>query len=314
MKVLVTGANGFIGRALCENLRESGFQVCAAVRRDGPLFPAGCEKFIVGDIGSGTDWGLALTGVDVVVHLANRAHVLKERSKDPLMDFRKTNVAGTERLFAMAAQAGVRRFIFLSSAGVHGEVGLKKAFCEEDALCPTTAYGVSKWEAELAIRKLSQGLGLDFVILRPPLVYGPGAPGNFARLMGLIKKGIPLPLAQAKHERSFIYIGNLVSAINSCLENPLAARQAFLVSDDEDVSVRDLLMAVAHAMGKEPVLFSLPLGVLNALAKFVGKEKDLEKLTTSFRVNSCKIKELLSWQPPYSLQEGIGATVRNREI
>ena len=304
MRILITGASGFIGRNLCASLKQKGYFVRGAVRKNArDVF--GVDEYIqVGDINESTDWQPALAGVDTVIHLAGRAHVMN----DKLDAFRQVNVFGTERLARMAAKAGVKRFIFISSVGVNGESTEIKSFTEFDIPNPSGGYAVSKWEAEQVLLKMAGDSGMGIVILRPSLVYGLDAPGNFSRLMKLIKKGIPLPLAKVKNQRSFIYVGNLVDAISVCITHPLATGETFLVSDGEDISTPDLIKTIASAMKRRVILFPLPFGVLKALAALAGQGGAMEKLTGSLRVDSSKIRNLLGWNPPFTLEEGIKET------
>jgi len=307
---LITGANGFIGRNLCVFLKEKGYFVRGAVRNN-VRDVSGIDEYIqVGDINESTDWQQALVGVDTVIHLAARVHIIKESVVDSLEAFRKVNVWGTERLARMAAQAGVRRFVFISSIGINGEVTFERPFTENDIPCPVSAYAVSKWEAEQKLWQVSKDTGLEVVILRSPLVYGPGAPGNFGRLIHLIQFGLPIPLGDIKNSRSFIYLGNLVDAIVTCITHPLAAGETFLVSDCADVSTPDLIKMIACAMNKKPVLFSLHPSILKALCKIVGKDEELEKLTGTLLVDSSKIRNLLGWKAPFTMEEGIRETVK----
>jgi len=312
-KVLVTGANGFIGRNLCTFLKEKGCFVRCVVRnnlRD----VSGVDEYIqVGDINELTDWQQALFGVDTIIHLAARVHIMNDPAVNPMEAFRKVNVLGTERLARMAVKAGVKRFIFLSSIGVNGEFTEKGSFTEDDIPNPVGAYVVSKWEAEQSLQKVTENR-MKVVILRAPLVYGSDAPGNFGRLMHLIKAHMPLPFGRIKNLRSFIYLGNLVDAIFTCIQHPKAAGETFLVSDGQDVSTPDLIKMIACAMNKKVVLFSLHPSILKALCRILGKSEEFEKFTVTLLVDSSKIKNLLGWKPPFTLEEGIRETVRGIEI
>lgn len=315
MKVLITGADGFVGRALAAHMFAQGHQVITAVRKPRPEFAslAAQNKWMlvpVGDIGPETDWRAALDGVEPVVHLAARVHVMQDRAVDPLAEFRLVNVQGTERLAQMAAAAGVRSFVFLSSIKVNGEgTPLGQPFTETDPSNPQDAYALSKWEAEQALMKVSRETGLEIVILRPPLVYGPEVKANFLRLMQWVAWGVPLPLGAARNRRSLLYLGNLVSAIDACLTRPSAANQTFLVSDGEDVSTSDLIRGLAAAMGRKARLVSLPPALLSAVAKLLQKGREAERLLSSLQVDSSRIRRTLNWQPPYSLRAGIRQTV-----
>jgi len=308
MKILITGASGFIGRNLCAFLKGKNCFVRGAVRRQSCNISGVDECIKAGDIGSGVDWTQALTGVDVVVHLAARVHVLKESAADSLEAFRKVNVLGTKRLAEQAAKAGIKRFIFISSVKVNGE-GSSRPYTENDPPDPQDAYGISKKEAEDALLNIAAETGLEVVILRLPLVYGPGVKANFKNLMKIAGSGLPLPLKRINNWRSFLYIGNLVDAIITCMTHPRAAGETFLVSDGEDVSAPDLIKMIASAMNKRAVLFSLPQGLLKALCKILGKSQEFDKLTGTLIVDSRKIRNLLGWKPPFTLEEGIKSSV-----
>jgi len=272
-------------------------------------FPAGVEVVQIESIGAATDWSDALTGVDTVVHLAARVHVMNDISSDPLSAFRQVNVAGTERLARMAAQAGVRRFIYISSVKVNGE-GCEKPFTERDIPVPEDPYGVSKWEAEQALQKISAETGLEVVIIRPPLVYGPGVKANFLSLFKIVVRGIPLPLSSIENLRSFIYIGNLVDAIIKCVEHPDAVNKTFLVSDGQDVSTPDLIRRTAKALELPARLFPVPVSFMRLAGKLSGKGGVVNRLMGSLIVDSTKIRRDLGWKPPFTLEEGLAETAR----
>ena len=305
--VLVTGANGFIGRALCDVLAASGRRARKAVRVPVASLP---DAMAVGDIGADTDWRAALKGVSTVVHLAARTHVLRETATDPLAQYRKINVSGTERLARSAAAGGVLRLVFVSSVKVNGERTEVRPFTEDGAPCPEDAYGVSKWEAEQALSRIAAETGLEVVVLRPPLVYGPGVKGNFLRLMNLVARGVPLPLGAVDNRRSFIYTGNLTGAIVKALDAPQAAGRTYLVSDGEDVSTPDLVRGLARALGVKPRLLSLPLAALGLGATLAGKHAEFARLTGSLQVDSSRIRRELGWEPRYSLARGLKETAR----
>lgn len=305
--VLVTGANGFIGQALCDILAASGRRVRKAVRR---AIPGLSDAVAVGDIGPDTDWRTALEGVNSVVHLAARTHVLRETATDPLAEYRKTNVSGTERLARSAAACGVRRFVFLSSVKVNGERTTARPYGEGDTPLPEDAYGISKWEAEQALFRIAAGTGLEGVVLRPPLVYGPGVKGNFLRLMNLVACGVPLPLGAVANRRSLISTGNLAGAIIQALDAPQAAGRTYLVSDGEDVSTPDLVRGLARALGVKPRLLSFPLAALGLAATLAGKRAELARLTGSLQVDSSRIRSELGWRPSFALAQGLDQTAR----
>ena len=309
-KILVTGANGFIGRNLCPFLKEKGYFVRGAVRNNVRDISGVDEYIQVGDINELTDWQQTLAGVDAVIHLAARVHIMNDPAADPVEAFRKVNVLGTERLARMAAKAGVKRFIFISSVKVNGE-GALRSYTEKDIPAPQDAYGISKREGEDLLACIAAETGLQTVILRLPLVYGPGVKANFKNLIKIVSGvGLPLPLKGINNRRSFLYLGNLLDAIITCISHPLAAGETFLVSDGQDVSTQDLIKMIACAMNKKVVLFSLHPGILKALCKIAGKTEELEKLTGSLLVDSSKIRNLLGWKLPFTLEEGIRETVK----
>jgi len=311
--ILITGANGFIGRHLCAFLKEKGYFVRGAVRNN-VRHVSGIDEYIrVGDINEATDWQQALTGVDAVIHLAARVHIMNDPVVDPLEAFRKVNVFGTERLARAAAKAGVKRFIFISSVKVNGE-GTSRPYTENDLPIPQDAYGISKREAEVSLLRIASETGLQTVILRLPLVYGPGVKANFKNLIKIAGVGLPLPFKGISNRRSFIYLGNLIDVITICITHPLAAGETFLLSDGQDVSTPDLTKMIASAMNKKPVLFSLHPGILKMLCKIAGKTEELEKLTGSLLVDSSKIRNLLDWKPPFTLEEGIRETVKGLSL
>jgi len=305
--VLVTGANGFIGWALCGVLAASGRRVRKAVRMPVPGLP---DAVVVGDIGPDTDWRTALEGVSGVVHLAARTHVLRETATDPLAAYRKINVSGTERLARSAAAGGIRRLVIVSSVKVSGERTEERPFTEDGAPRPEDAYGVSKWEAEQALSRIAAETGLEVVALRPPLVYGPGVKGNFLRLMNLVARGVPLPLGAVDNRRSLIYTGNLAGAIVKALDAPQAAGRTYLVSDGEDVSTPDLVRGLARALGVKPRLLSLPLSALDLGARLAGRRAEVARLTRSLQVDSSRIQRELGWRPPFTLAQGLELTAK----
>jgi len=305
--VLVTGANGFIGRALCGVLAASGRRVRKAVRMPVPGLP---DAVAVGDIGPDTDWRTALEGVSGVVHLAARTHVLRETATDPLAAYRKINVSGTERLARSAAAGGIRRLVIVSSVKVSGERTEERPFTEDGAPRPEDAYGVSKWEAEQSLSRIAAETGLEVVALRPPLVYGPGVKGNFLRLMNLVARGVPLPLGAVDNRRSLIYTGNLAGAIVKALDAPQAAGRTYLVSDGEDVSTPDLVRGLARALGVKPRLLSLPLSALDLGARLAGRRAEFVRLTSSLQVDSSRIQRELGWRPPFTLAQGLELTAK----
>lgn len=311
MNILVTGANGFIGQALCPALLRRGHSVRKAVRnRHAASHSGGDEGTItLGSIDEQTDWSSALQGVDAVIHLAARVHVMQESAGNPLAAFRRVNVAGTERLARAAAAAGVKRLVYVSSIKVNGEeTALDGKFTEDDAPAPQDPYGVSKAEAEQALHRVAAETGLEVVIVRPPLVYGRGVKGNFRQMLKVLGSGVPLPLAAIRNLRSLVYVENLADALIACTVHPAAAGQTYLVSDGEDISTPALLHMLGAALGKRAWLLPLPAGLLKALAKLAGKGAQADRLLGSLRVDSGKIRGQLEWMPPHTLQQGLQAT------
>lgn len=306
----MTGASGFVGQALCAELLRHGYCVRGAVRQvEGrtALQEVG-ESVAVGAINAATDWTAALDGCEVVVHLAARVHVMDDKAVDPLAEFRETNTEGTLNLVRQAVRAGVKRFIFISSIKVNGE-GRDAAYLETDTPAPADAYAISKWEAEQGLQRIAADTGLEVVILRPPLVYGPGVKANFLRLMQLVQKGWPLPLGAIRNRRSLLYLGNFVDAIRLCVEHPAAAGQTFLLDDGEPVSTPVLIRAVAQAMGRPARLLGMPASVLEFGGALLGKRAAVARLTGSLWVDSSLIRSRLGWTPPYALRQGLNATV-----
>jgi nucleoside-diphosphate-sugar epimerase len=305
MKALVTGANGFIGRHLCRLLETSGLSVTQAVRVARPGAVA------IGDIDGNTDWHAVLRGVDAVVHLAARAHILKETASDPLASFREINTDGTLNLARQAALSGVRRFVLVSSIGVHGLLSNERPFTVNDPACPHDAYARSKWEAELGLQAISGSTGMEVIVIRPPLVYGPGVGANFRRLMKLAASGFPLPLAAIENRRSLVYVDNLCDLIRTCLAHPAAAGHTFLVSDDRDLSTPDLFRLLARTMGKNIRLFPMPVSLLRIAGRVFGYSSEIERLCGSLCVDISHTKAVLGWRPPFALEDGIRETAKS---
>lgn len=307
-QALITGASGFVGRYLCDEMLRQGWHVRGAVRSLVQLAD-GVEVVTVGDIDGDTDWMRVLDGMDVVIHLAARVHVMKETAADPLHEFLKVNLHGTANLAHHAVRAGVKRLVYVSSIGVNGNrTDGAHAFSENDAPHPHNAYAFSKWQAEQALQEIGQKTGLEVVIVRPPLVYGPTEKGNFPQLLAAIAKGFPLPLKGAKNIRSLLFVGNLVSALIVCATHPAAARQAFLVCDGEDVSTAMLVEKIAQAMGCNSRSFYFPPKLLRVVAAMLGRSEQVDRLFGSLRVCDDKIRSELGYVPPYSLDQGIHET------
>lgn len=308
LRFLITGANGFVGKPLCAELLRQGQSVRAAVRQSN-LLRDDIEAVRVGNIDGNTDWLNSLCGVDVVIHLAARVHVMSDTVADPLAEFRRVNTAGTEHLARCAAASGVKRLIYVSSIKVNGEeTHNEKQFSETDVPAPQDAYGISKWEAEQALRRVADETGLEVVIVRPPLIYGPGVKGNFVQMLGVVAKHIPLPFASVYNHRDLLYVGNLVDALITCATHSAAAGQTYLICDGEAVSTPGLLRQLATGMGITPRLFPCPPALLKLAGKLVGKSQQLERLLGSLRVDGDKMRTDLNWVPPYSLRQGLQAT------
>lgn len=308
MKVLVTGVSGFVGRLLCTELCRQEHVVVAAVRSANTLIDD-FKRVIVGSIDSVTDWSDALHNVDLVIHLAARVHVMNDSVINPLTEFRRVNVDGTLHLALQAARAGVKRFIFISSVKVNGEsTEYNRPFTEADIANPQDAYGLSKFEAEQGLLLIAQQTGMEVVIIRPPLVYGAGVKANFARMMRAVKRGMPLPLGAIYNQRSFVYVGNLVSLIMRCIDHPRAANEVFMVSDGDDLSTTKLLRGCAAALGVNAILFQVPQKWIESCAALIGKSGVAQRLCGNLQVDISKASTLLGWTPPVSVADGLKAT------
>lgn len=306
MKVLVTGAAGFVGSALVDRMiRENTCEIRAVLRRQPAASPGTIDR-VIADIDSVTDWTRPLADVNVVVHLAARAHVMRDTAADPLEQYRRVNVDGTLNLARQAAAHHVSRFVYVSSVKVHGESGVYR---ETDEPSPKDAYGVSKHEAEIGLRQIASDTGMKVVIIRPPLVYGPGARANFGQLVRAVAAGLPLPLGAVRNRRSLVGLDNLVDFILVCLAHPAAANETFLVSDGEDLSTPDLVRRLAHAMGRRHRLFPVPPSLLMMAATLVGKREVAGRLLGSLCVDSSKARHHLAWSPPVSVDEGLKRAV-----
>ncbi|HQZ11680.1 MAG TPA: SDR family oxidoreductase [Devosia sp.] len=302
---LITGANGFVGRALIAELTRRGLPFRAASRsaREGHV--------AVGEIGADTDWRAALEGVDAVIHLAARVHVMDRSLAEADAEFWPVNVDGSVNLMRKAREAGVRRLVYLSSIKVNGETTDGRGpFTADEAPNPQDAYGRSKLEAERGLLGLAAGGGTDVAIIRPPLVYGPGVKANFASMMKVVRRGIPLPLGAVRNARSLVYTGNLADLIITAATHPGAANEVFLAGDGEDLSTAGLLRGLAEAMGVPSRLVSVPPALLRAGAAAIGKSGVADRLLGSLAVDIRKTRERLGWTPPYSVAEGLHETVR----
>lgn len=307
MKVLITGANGFVGQAIWKRLvRMSGVQAVGCVRCTDAFTDTGAAVITVGDLSELTDWSVALADVETIVHAAARVHVMHDTELDPLTAFRAVNVIGTLCLARQAAAAGVKRLVFISSVKVNGESTQPgRAFTENHAPDPQDAYGQSKNEAEQGLRHLATETGMEVVIIRPPLVYGPGVKANFAALMRVVQRGWPLPLGAMRNQRSLVAMDNLVDFIITCITHPQAANQTFLVSDGQDLSTTELIRGMACASGVPVRFLPLPVWVLQACARLLGKGDAVQRLCGNLQVDISKSHTLLGWVPPVSVEEGL---------
>jgi nucleoside-diphosphate-sugar epimerase len=304
-RILVTGASGFVGSSLCNQLCECGIPFFSAVRKKRTQ-----SDFEIGNLTDEIDWSKALLGCNAVIHLAARVHMMNDKSSNPLAIFRAVNVDATLNLAKQAALSGVHRFVFVSSVKVNGEeTAPNNPFTVFDQPAPTDPYGQSKLEAEIALRELSQATGLEVVIIRPPLVYGPGVRANFLKLMQLVQIGVPLPLGAIHTRRSMVSLDNLIDLLIICTHHPAAAGQTFMVSDDYDVSISELLHMLGNAMGKRSLLLPIPAKVIAGAAALVGKSAVARRLLRSLQVDINHTKLTLGWKPVVSMQESVNKTV-----
>ena len=308
MKILVTGASGFVGQVLIDALKQRGIRSVGVGRH---LFKSNADTiYSIPDFTAQDAWQEPLAGCDVVIHLAARVHVMDEQESDPLSEFRKVNVDATLNLAKQAAQAGVKRFVYVSSIKVNGEESAKP-YCEMDAPAPQDAYGISKWEAERALHELSAITCMEIVVIRPPLVYGKGVKGNFEQMVKVLAKGIPLPFACVHNQRSLVYVENLADALILCATHPAAAGQTYLISDGKDISTTALLRQLGDALGHPARLFCCPSILLRFLGRLLGRSSQIERLLGSLQVDCSKIRCELGWAPPFSLADGLKITVLN---
>ncbi|WP_449431685.1 UDP-glucose 4-epimerase family protein [Pseudomonas putida] len=311
--ILVTGTSGFVGSALCRTLAPlDTFTVRAAARAGGGITPNGVQQVTVSGLDASTDWTAALAGVDLLVHAAARVHVMKEQAQDSLAEFRRVNVEGTLNLARQAAAAGVRRFIFISSVKVNGEASQPgQPLRADDPPAPLDAYGVSKLEAEQGLYQLAAETGMQLVVIRPVLVYGPGVKANFLSMMRWVQRGVPLPLGAVHNRRSLVSLGNLIDLILTCLDHPQAANQTFMASDGEDVSLSQLLQSLGRALGRPARLLPVPAALLRFGATLLGRRDLAQRLLGSLQVDISKNYQLLGWAPPFTLEQGLNVTARS---
>ncbi len=310
-RVLVTGANGWVGQRVIMRASKAGRQVRGAART-GQAAGAYGDAVSVGDLDENTNWQHALSNCRVVVHTAARVHMMHDATADPLQAYRRVNVEGSLNLARQAAQAGIQRFIFISSVKVNGEQTRPgHPFRAEDTPAPQDPYGISKMEAEVGLRAIAQQTGMEVVIIRPPLVYGPGVKANFASMVQWLQRGVPLPLGAIHNRRSLVALDNLVDLIITCLDHPAAANQTLMVSDGEDVSTTELLQRMAAALGKPARLVPVPQRVLALGAALLGKQAVAQRLFSSLQVDIGPTCALLGWKPPVSLADGLLQVARH---
>lgn len=311
-KILVTGASGFIGSHLLARITTKDFQPLAVLRSSSNKIFSDIPSITIADLSYDTDWSQAMEHVSVVIHTAARVHVMSDRSVNPLAEFRKVNVDGTLNLARQAATAGVRRFIFVSSIKVNGEgTPVGKPYFADTQAAPVDPYGISKMEAEQGLRTLAAETGMEVVIIRPTLVYGPGVKANFLSMMRWLYKGVPLPLGAIDNRRSLVSLDNLVDLIVTCINHPSAANQTFLVSDGEDISTTELLRRMGLALGKPARLLPVPSQLLKAAATVLGKQAFSQRLCGSLQVDISKTRELLDWTPPVSVDEALHSAAKH---
>ncbi len=298
-KVLVTGSNGFVGKALCQTLRDKDKNFVGSLR-EKTLGTKSQDFIIVESLDASTDWRKALDGCDTVVHLAARAHILNDNIADPLAAFRQTNTQGTLNLAEQAAECGVTRFIFLSSIGVNGAFTSGIPFSPDEVVSPHSPYAVSKYEAEIGLREIASRTSMDLVVIRSPAIYGKNAPGNFGLIEKFIRYGIPLPFGSIDNKRSLVAIENIVSFIFECIENQRAGNELFLVSDNDDLSTPEIVELMGNLIGKNPKTIKFPIKLLWSMFTLLGKRKAAVSLMVDLQLDVNRSLELLEWSPPFN--------------
>lgn len=309
MKTLVTGAAGFVGENLCSALETAGIHYIPVVRKATLRFYK--KEIVVKELTLQTSWSNLLKDVEVVVHLANRAHVMREESIDPYKEYKAINVDATVNLAEQAIKADVKRFIYVSSIKVNGEFTTLKPFDEEDKPKPMDDYGKTKFEAEEALKVLCADSKMELVIIRPPLIYGPGVKANFLNLINLCKKRLPLPFGGIQNKRSFIYVENLVLFIKECITHPSAGNHTFLVSDNDDQSTASLISIIRTQLNKPICLITIPNFILSLLFKVSGKDILVDRLLNNLQVDISKARRVLGWSPTFTFEEGIAITLKS---
>lgn len=312
MTVLLTGASGFIGSAIFQEMCAQGMDVRPVYRKPSKVAPIG-KAVCVSTLDSSTDWKGTLQGISVIIHCAARAHVMRDETLNPLAEYRRVNVDGTLALAQQAAAAGVKRLIFISSIGVNGGQTFGKPFTEKDNPQPEEPYAQSKWEAEQALRSLVAKTNMELVVIRSPLVYGPNAPGNFGRLIKVVKKGIWLPLGAVHNCRTFVALGNLIDLILLCIHHPAAADQTFLAGDGDDLSTTELLRRLGEAMQKPTRLLPVPVKLMEFGAGFLRRKGLMKKICGDLQVDISKARDLLGWNPPLTVAQGLKKAVEGND-
>ncbi|MFL2780608.1 MAG: NAD-dependent epimerase/dehydratase family protein [Rhodospirillales bacterium] len=316
-KILITGATGFIATPLIRALREQGHILSGTTRKTGVFSGTnGIPLHKVPEISENTDWSNIISGAEVVIHLAARVHIMKDQSRNPIEAFRRVNTLGTKSLALQAANAGIKRFIFLSTVKVAGETSPIDGFKESGPISPNDPYSISKYEAEQELLKIAQSSSMEVVIIRPPLVYGPNVKGNFLSLLKLAKKNYPLPLNSINNKRSLIFVDNLTDAITKAVDHPKAANKIFFLSDEENLSTTELINKISRAFGTKARIFNIPQKYLILLGKITGNTAIIKRLTQTLTVDSTRIKSDLNWSPPFQSDVGIEKTVNwyNRSL